>query len=402
MFYFDSLEPVYKEIRTDKVQGLESFFLPHQIYSGKYWDEFSLPSLLLDFPHRVLMLGLGQGAGLRPILATGQVKEIVAIDNDISAIQETQRIYKKFFPKLQFSCIHQNAKEFLESNTSNTFDIIWVDLYSSDGYGSDISNPSFYKLLKKMITPQGIIALNSFGLPPHLNPLGNDTFANLILFQLHTNFSHVRYLPYRRNFTFFASNNIFPLPPFVLPQEHLKQGDKLVSQIQKLRLCSIIKSVPQQPNTETNSSAFIELQKKMSLRWFPFLEEFNNQCKACFKNNQSLEKPQDLFKFFDDKVRAEQLLTYLVAHNRKENIFFPVFIAAEKERFEDNATWFIDFVLKNWGFLFESIPQDFIHFYLPQTAAMMISEKNIRIDQLQALEEIVGSKPLTHWKAKNG
>ncbi|MEK7790895.1 MAG: hypothetical protein AAB309_04645, partial [Deltaproteobacteria bacterium] len=237
MFYFNSAEPILKRVGEDNPHSFESYFLPHKVFSGNYWDEFSLPSLLLGSKQRILMLGLGKGAAIRPFLASGAKCEIVTVDHDEDTIRAAKEIFSSFFPCIPFETIHADAFEYLKRGHRKKFDIVWVDLYSKEGHVDLIANPGFYVLLESALKRNGIVAINSLGLPPQLNPIAADTITNLTLCHLSSLFKTVGFLPYRRNYTIMATQkDRFSGITGGAFHPDLKEWDRLVLGIQTLRV----------------------------------------------------------------------------------------------------------------------------------------------------------------------
>ncbi len=376
MFYFNSAEPILKRVGEDNPHSFESYFLPHKVFSGNYWDEFSLPSLLLGSKQRILMLGLGKGAAIRPFLASGAKCEIVTVDHDEDTIRAAKEIFSSFFPCIPFETIHADAFEYLKRGHRKKFDIVWVDLYSKEGHVDLIANPGFYVLLESALKRNGIVAINSLGLPPQLNPIAADTITNLTLCHLSSLFKTVGFLPYRRNYTIMATQkDRFSGITGGAFHPDLKEWDRLVLGIQTLRVGKMKSSpfIKPKPLAEIPLS-FQGTTFQMRARWPAFIHRFNHFGEEKIKCWKRLGEARDLISFMQNINMARETLQALLLEKNEMAIIFPLFLSSQKMDSHLPTEWFVQYFLKHWFFIYEADPDNFIHYFLPHAAALMIFE----------------------------
>lgn len=391
MFYFNSAEPILKRVGEDNPHSFESYFLPHKVFSGNYWDEFSLPSLLLGSEQRILMLGLGKGAAIRPYLASGAACEIVTVDHDEETIRTAKDIFSSFFPRIVFETIHADAFEYLKRGPGKKFDIVWVDLYSKEGHADLIADPEFYALLKSALKRNGIAAINSLGLPPQLNPIAADTITHLALYHLRGLFKTVGFLPYRRNYTLMATQEDH-FPDITRGDFHpdLKAWDRLVLRIQTLRLgkmktCDVIKP---RPLAEIPLS-FQGITLQMRARWPAFIHKLNQFGEKKIKGWKGLGEAKDLILFMQNIPMARETLQALLLERNEMAIIFPLFLSSQKMDSHLPTEWFVQYFLQHGSLIYEASPDNFIHYFLPHAAALMIFEAEEHQGNLPILSEIV-------------
>ncbi len=391
MFYFNSAEPIFKRVGEDNPHSFESYFLPHKVFSGNYWDEFSLPSLLLSSRQRILMLGLGKGAAIRPFLASGAECEIVTVDHDEDTIGAAKEIFSSFFPRILFETIHADAFEYLKRRSEKKFDIVWVDLYSKEGHVDLIADPGFYALLEGVLKRNGIVAINSLGLPPQLNPIAADTTTHLSLYHLSGLFKTVGFLPYRRNYTLMATQKDH-FPKITRGDFHpdLKEGDRLVLNIQRLRLGkmkspSVIKP---RPVVEIPLS-FQGTTLQMRARWPEFIHKLNHFGEEKIKSWKGLKEAKDLIPFMQNIDMARETLHALLLERNEMAIIFPLFLSSQKMDSHLPTEWFVRYFLQCWTLIYEADPENFIHYFLPHVAALVIFEEELHHKDLSLLSKIV-------------
>ncbi len=223
-------------IQKKKSRGFDSCWHTSNVFTGDYWDEFGL--LLAQKPSadklKVLVLGAGKGACVRPILASHSSCKITLVDTDKKSLLETKKIFEDYFPDIQcLEFVHNDAEAFLESCRSE-YDLIWVDLYTNTGYAPCMNHQKFYSKLNDVLSFNGSVAVNCFttASPLSIEQLG--VAESFVASKLQTITNEVSYIPYRRNMTMIASrkNRQFRL----MNIDHLKIKDQLVLNIQKHRI----------------------------------------------------------------------------------------------------------------------------------------------------------------------
>lgn len=123
-------------------------------FSKIEWNNYSID--------HVLSLGFGAGS-IVPLLRKNGIKSsITGIENDAKVIElfHTYFYTEKFEP---LSIIHKDAFTYLENN-ENTYDLIIVDLFNDLHTHQGVFQSTFIDQLKKSISPNGIVVINTIGL----------------------------------------------------------------------------------------------------------------------------------------------------------------------------------------------------------------------------------------------
>jgi len=154
------------EILHTKVWG-KVLFLDGKIQSAQI-DEFIFhealvhtPMFVHPAPHKVLVIGGGEGADLREILRHNTVDKVVMVDID----DELVYACKRYLP--EWSCgafddprveLHiDDGREWL-TRCKDKFDVVIVDLTEplEGGPSLKLFTREFYELVKSSLTPEGV------------------------------------------------------------------------------------------------------------------------------------------------------------------------------------------------------------------------------------------------------
>jgi spermidine synthase len=119
-----------------------------------------VPLLVHPNPRRVLVIGGGDGGTLREVLRHDCVEEAVLCEIDGEVVEAA----RQFFPALAFGLNHPRAKihigdgvEFVKKSGAAQFDIVIVDSTDPIGPGVGLFSGEFYKEVKRILTPGGIV-----------------------------------------------------------------------------------------------------------------------------------------------------------------------------------------------------------------------------------------------------
>ncbi|RDB37181.1 polyamine aminopropyltransferase [Spirobacillus cienkowskii] len=120
-----------------------------------------IPLLVHPNPKRVLVIGGGDGGTLREVLRHDCIEEAVLCEIDGEVVAAA----KQFFPALAFGLNHPRAKvhigdgvEFVKNSANAQFDVVIVDSTDPIGPGVGLFSGEFYKEVKRILTPGGIVA----------------------------------------------------------------------------------------------------------------------------------------------------------------------------------------------------------------------------------------------------
>lgn len=159
--------PYQEVVIADLWKGGRALFLDAnlQIYEEDefvYHEHLVLPALLAHpSPHRVLILGGGDGLALREVLRDQRVEEVVMVELDqvvLDACKEhLAHIHQGSFDHPKANIIVGDARDFLRE-TDQQFDVAIVDLvdpYELDGM---VLYEEVIGLVKRVLAPGGIVA----------------------------------------------------------------------------------------------------------------------------------------------------------------------------------------------------------------------------------------------------
>lgn len=120
-------------------------------------------------PRRVLLIGGGEGAGLRELLRHPQVEEITMVDIDKQVVElcreHLEEWHRGAFDDARVRLLFMDARRYLEE-TEEQFDIIISDLTDPSAAGPSylLFTRQFYETAKKRLTPGGILTVQGGGL----------------------------------------------------------------------------------------------------------------------------------------------------------------------------------------------------------------------------------------------
>lgn len=132
-----------------------------------YHESLVHPALILhSHPKNILILGGGEGATLREILAHKTVEKVVMIDIDKDVIELSKKYLPEWsegaFDNPKVKTIYMDARKYLEE-TKDIYDVIISDLTEPlpDGPSHKLFTREFFKIVKNHLTPDGIFALQA-------------------------------------------------------------------------------------------------------------------------------------------------------------------------------------------------------------------------------------------------
>lgn len=119
-----------------------------------------VPLLVHPNPKKVLVIGGGDGGTLREVLRHDCVEEAVLCEIDGEVVDAA----RQFFPALAFGLNHPRAKihigdgvDFVKKSSPGEYDIVIVDSTDPIGPGVGLFSGEFYKEVKRILTPGGIV-----------------------------------------------------------------------------------------------------------------------------------------------------------------------------------------------------------------------------------------------------
>jgi spermidine synthase len=150
-----------------------ALFLDGSIQSSE-WDEDLYHELLVQpamlahrEPRDVLIVGGGEGATLREVLAHGSVRSATMIDIDPELVelcrQHLVKWHRGAFDDPRARVLYQDGRGFVEHDT-DTYDVIIIDLVDmiDGGPAQALYTRQFYELLRQRLRSGGIVVVQGF------------------------------------------------------------------------------------------------------------------------------------------------------------------------------------------------------------------------------------------------
>lgn len=162
---FTSFSGEIKVIEANKVRRLVIGGLVQSVSRNfpevekKIWGELLKPPFEVKRNPKVLMLGLGGGTTLHLLSESLKPVLIKVLEIDSRIIQVAEDYFDvKNIPDLQI--INADASDYLGAGFSEKFDLVIVDLYCGSKFHPEALTNSFYHLLKKKLSLNGVVSVN--------------------------------------------------------------------------------------------------------------------------------------------------------------------------------------------------------------------------------------------------
>lgn len=165
-----------KQSRFQKVEVIETFgfgrvLVIDDVFMTSEYDEFLYHEMLahpalVTAPQieRVLVIGGGDGGTVREVLRHAEVKKCVMIEIDDLVVEAS----KRFLPGIgtawddpRLDLRFTDAIEYLTKSQDEKYDVILLDGTDPVGPGAVLFAENFYQACKKMLTEDGVMALQS-------------------------------------------------------------------------------------------------------------------------------------------------------------------------------------------------------------------------------------------------
>ncbi|MFS0593219.1 hypothetical protein AB1L05_16680 [Cytobacillus horneckiae] len=348
------------------LNSIESLISSDRIFVGNQPDDFGIGGVISS-GNKVLMLGLGFGGSIRPLISTIEDVQITAIDSDLNILNACSAIMNSYFPLLKnIKYIHGDATNF-ENYTLEKFDLICIDIYTEKGYPDFIFNDNFWSKVSESLTKDGKVIVNSWGLPYHLNPLFGNSPQKGIANMLIKNYKSVYSLPYRRNITFICSNSLIEAKRInsmyelnVIDKLHLDLFLYRFTHSEKINFSSENEDVSILKNRD-------DIDNEMGIRWPSLISNINKHLEG-----NDLEKidNKSLKELVYDEDRATKVIISQLKNNDIEASFFPISIGALAFSESNKIDWFSRWLAENSKLLYEINPQWLINHALWQVLSI--------------------------------
>lgn len=177
----DEYENEYRVMRRKYMWNISpterSIEFPHGVYSAIWEDIYDrvpyYPQIQETIvsetlaSHRSLehVLVLGAGGCAIPRFFIGRFKEthVVAVEYSPTICRLAKTYFLEGVDASRLELVCGDAFRFVEQ-TKQSFDIIFVDLFDEDKLVDGVFDRNFYAQLERILTPQGSVYINAFGL----------------------------------------------------------------------------------------------------------------------------------------------------------------------------------------------------------------------------------------------
>jgi SAM-dependent methyltransferase len=361
-----SLEIEFYSERPVSVVSTISTMLGDRVFCGEHWDDFALAGLCLAQPGRALLLGLGAGAGIRPLFASGGISTVHAVDIDQESIDYARNLYANNFNTIAFNATQSDAMQFL-ADGSDPYDVICVDVYGDKKFIDYLSGRKFWELVRLRTSSTGFVMVNAFGLPWHLDPLTKNSLQTSMVRAAASAFDAMSIIPSRRNLTLLLSSSTLgvssrsPAAP-----GQLSEPDQLGLRVQRARLGHSLRLAQLPPPMVAHMPAEISvLDRTLVEAWPAFLHILRDTAPGPLLD---LANPLSaLVRDVDYSYLTIKLLLgkgLLAAAS-----FFPTFAAVEAFSNRDQLDPFWEMMSRSALEFYDASPEFVSQFLLPQMFA---------------------------------
>ncbi|EEM92339.1 spermidine synthase [Bacillus thuringiensis] len=326
---------------------LESLVSNDRIFVGNQPDDFAIAGLL-ENSKKVLMLGLGFGGSLRAILAGNHEIHITAVDINLSTLNACYSINENYFPYLnsRVTYIHDDAFKYINNYKGDRYDAICIDLYSKEGYPLQIIEDEFWEGLKKILTDEGTILFNSWGLPQQLHPFEGNTIQRSIATLFLSHFTYTGYLPHRRNITFVGSKIFKPKLNKDIDYTGIKEVDRLILDYYPYRLDNIITLDTTILNKKEHESDYINTMKQFDTEMFKRWPRLVSKCNEVMLS-LDLPKIDNLSTIVKNPHLAKALTKAFLKNREIESMTVPILVGASAFKNSNDLDWYLEWLTTN-------------------------------------------------------
>lgn len=352
------------------LDSIQSLISGSRIFTGNQPDEFAIGSTVTP-GNRVLLLGLGFGATIRPLIASIPQAEITVVDNDPNIIKACSSLFSHLFPSInQVNYLYGDASKIKEFVTTS-FDLICVDLFTDTHYPAFVLETSFWESIRSLLTSKGSIVVNTWGLPTHLSPFDGYTPQTRIIQLVHNCFKNTYSFPFRRNLTIVGSQSE-PNINDNLSNYKLHDLDRVYLDMFSLRW-----RIPHQIDKYSvyTDQNYIEIKTSHSQMDEEMINRLN---KWIYTINLGLNdlgylpvNSQTLKEIIYDPKRAQAITEWLLNEGSYEAAFIPNFIGSYAFTNPKGLEWYPKWIIENSDKLFQRDKFWFVNIALVQLLSLM-------------------------------
>ena len=134
-----------------------------------YHEMLVQPAMLIHpNPRTVLIIGGGEGATLREVLAHNQVRMVTMVDIDQQAVELCRQFLPSWsrgaFEDSRARIVYTDGRKFVEES-DDMYDVVIIDVVDmlADGPAFDLYTRQFYEHLRKRLRPEAIVMVQGLG-----------------------------------------------------------------------------------------------------------------------------------------------------------------------------------------------------------------------------------------------
>lgn len=184
---------------SSSVEHFHAYADLEYVFQGTYVDDVVSALYRIRKPRRVLVLGASLAAVLLPLSVFPVVEEVTLVDLNLVE----SKIIEKFSSSMRICLITSDAKWHLIA-TEETYDLIYCDLFTADGYAECMFDAELYAAAQRRLSADGAILINAFDVSSYLSPETGETVTSAISTQLSAVLPVVEILKHRRNCLIFG------------------------------------------------------------------------------------------------------------------------------------------------------------------------------------------------------
>lgn len=161
----------YQHIEVIDTVGFGRVLIVDKVFMTSEYDEFLYHEMLAQpalstAPNiaRVLVIGGGDGGTVREVLRHSDVKDCVMVEIDEMVVD----VSKEYLPGIgtawndpRLDVRFIDGHEYVKRSNDEKYDVILIDGTDPVGPGAVLFDESFYAGCKRMLTPEGVMALQS-------------------------------------------------------------------------------------------------------------------------------------------------------------------------------------------------------------------------------------------------
>ncbi len=164
-------QSAYQQIEVIDTVGFGRVLIIDKVFMTSEYDEFLYHEMLAQPAlcsapsiKRVLVIGGGDGGTVREVLRHPDVRECVMIEIDEMVV----KVSKEYLPGIgtawndpRLNLRFIDGHEYVKRSNDEKYDVILLDGTDPVGPGAVLFDESFYAGCKRMLTPEGVIGLQS-------------------------------------------------------------------------------------------------------------------------------------------------------------------------------------------------------------------------------------------------